>query len=82
MPVLLSDETWARIEKMLEDYESGVLRVIPGVGMKYEEQTTAKANCPGTKMGTFLGSLPASNLLNVSVCINNVATPHTFVITR
>lgn len=51
MPVILSDETWVRIEKMLEDYESGVLRVIPGKGMKYEEQITATSNCPGTKIG-------------------------------
>ena len=51
MPVILSDETWTRIEKMLEDYESGALRVIPGTGMKYEEQMSAKVNCPGTKIG-------------------------------
>lgn len=51
MPVILSDDTWTRIEKMLEDYESGVLRFIPGAGLKYEEQTTVKANCPGTKIG-------------------------------
>lgn len=51
MPVLLSDETWTRIEKMLEDYEAGVLRVIPGKGLKIEEQTTPTANCPGTKLG-------------------------------
>lgn len=50
MPVLLSDDTWTRIQKMLEDYESGVLRVIPGNGLKLEEQTTVKANCPGTKI--------------------------------
>jgi len=48
MPVLLSDETWTRIEKMLADYESGVLRVIPGEGLKLAEQQSAKANCPGT----------------------------------
>ena len=51
MPVILSDDTWTRIQKMLEDYESGVLRVIPGAGMKYEEQVTVKSNCPGTKIG-------------------------------
>lgn len=51
MPVILSNETWARIEKMLEDYESGVLRFIPGKGLKYEEQITTKSNCPGTKIG-------------------------------
>jgi hypothetical protein len=51
MPVILSDETWMRIEKMLADYEAGVLRVIPGVGLRIEEQITAKANCPGTKIG-------------------------------
>ena len=50
MPVLLSDETWMRIEKMLADYESGVLRVIPGDGLKLDEQRTGKANCPGTKI--------------------------------
>ena len=48
MPVILSDETWARIEAMLRDYESGVLRVIPGQGLKFQEQTTTISNCPGT----------------------------------
>lgn len=51
MPVLLSDDTWARIEKMLEDYESGVLRVIPGKGLKLEEERTHTSNCPGIKIG-------------------------------
>ncbi len=50
MPVILSDETWVRIEKMLDDYESGVLRVIPGNGLKWDEQITAKSNCPGSKL--------------------------------
>ena len=48
---MLSDETWTRIEKMLQDYESGVLRFIPGTGLKYEEQVTVVSNCPGTKIG-------------------------------
>ena len=48
MPVLLSDDTWHRIEKMLEDYEAGILRVIPGEGLKLSEQRSAKSNCPGT----------------------------------
>lgn len=51
MPVILSDETWTRIEKMLEDYESGVLRVIPGKGLKLEQQVSVKSNCPGTVLG-------------------------------
>jgi hypothetical protein len=36
--IILSQETWARIEKMLEDYEAGSFEVRPGLGLKYEEQ--------------------------------------------
>lgn len=61
MPVLLSDETWVRISKMLEDYESGVLRVIPGKGLKFEEQRTGKSNCPGTKLGVDGVECPSSS---------------------
>ena len=82
MPVLLSDESWLRLQKMLEDYESGVLRVIPGKGLLYGEQHTAKANCPGTKLIVNPNDLLGGTLstLNINVCINGVSTPHTFVI--
>ena len=35
--ILLSAETWARIEKMLGAYERGEFRVIPGTGLRYEQ---------------------------------------------
>ncbi len=79
MPVILSDETWARIQKMLTDYESGVLRVIPGEGLKLEEQVSVKASCPGTKMSIDLSHAKPQSFgfgtLNLNVCIggNSVA---------
>lgn len=51
MPVILSDETWSRIEKMLEDYDAGLLYVIPGIGLKVEEEIAPQAHCPGRKIG-------------------------------
>lgn len=61
MPVILSDETWARIEKMLEDYENGVLGFIPGKGLKYEEQITSKRNQqPTVKIGVDGVQCPTS----------------------
>lgn len=75
MPVILSDDTWTRIEKMLMDYESGVLRVIPGKGLKFEEQVTVKSNCPGTKLGvdpSSTNTAGSSFVLNVSDGTNTV----------
>ena len=80
MPVILSDDTWLRIQKMLEDYESGVLRVIPGKSLAYEEQISAKSNCPGTKIGFNPDDLPASNTLTLDVCVDGSPQTHTFVI--
>jgi hypothetical protein len=60
MPVILSDETWMRIEKMLQDYEAGVLRVIPGNGLRLDEQISTKANCPGTTISVDGVECPAA----------------------
>lgn len=83
MPVLLSDDTWTRIEKMLDDYESGVLRVIPGKGLKIEEQKTPKANCPGTKMGfdDSSGNSPFK-VLSLDVCVGGNSETHGFLVTN
>jgi hypothetical protein len=35
--VLLSQETYDRIKKVLEDYEAGKLTIIPGNGLKIDE---------------------------------------------
>lgn len=81
MPVILSDATWMRIEKMLTDYESGVLRVIPGDGLKIDEQRTVKANCPGTKMSVDVTSSDkAFPSLNVNVCIDGSPVEKNFLI--
>ena len=63
MPVILSDETWTRIQRLLEDYENGVLGVIPGTGLKYEEIVTAKRNQqPTIKIGAEMSA--ASTICN------------------
>lgn len=80
MPVLLKDETWARIEKMLEDYESGVLRVIPVNGLKVIEQITTKANCPGTKIGIDPNDPNGFLILTLDVCVNGNSETHEFLV--
>jgi hypothetical protein len=57
MPVLLSDETWKRIEAMLIEYErGGMCRVVPGTGLKYEE-TPGGVNEGGTSSGKHIGTV-------------------------
>ena len=48
--ILLSQETYDRLMKMLEDYEAGKI-VTPGAGLKYEEQGTdiCKIGVDGTE---------------------------------
>jgi len=71
---------------MLEDYESGVLRVIPGYALKYQEQLTATANCPGTRLAVNPSDLIPGigggtlSTLNINVCIDGSSEEHTFVI--
>lgn len=48
--IVLSEETWLKIQRMLEDWENGALRVIPGDGLKIQEQPTAKIHCRGTRI--------------------------------
>lgn len=39
MPVILSDETWARIEKMLDDHDNNKhAPIILGEGLKWESE--------------------------------------------
>lgn len=81
MPVILSDETWTRIQQMLADYDAGILRVIPGEGLEIKEQVTSKANCPGTKIGTAKGKPPAGfSLLSLDVCIGGNSETHDFLV--
>jgi len=83
MPVILSDETWARISGMLLDYESGALRTIPGTGLKYLEQVSGKSNCPGTKLGVDVQELINTSFgfgtLNLNVCVNGTPESHIFL---
>lgn len=82
MPVILSDDTWARIEKMLEDYEAGVLRVIPGNGLKLDEQISAKANCPGTKLSVDPTDATGFPAIALDVCVDGSPVNHTFLISK
>lgn len=81
MPVILSDETWTRIQNMLDDYESGVLRVIPGKGLRVQEQRTTDAHCPGTLL-TIDEKDPGAfgfGTLNLNVCISGQGQYKTFL---
>lgn len=41
MPVILSDETWAKLQKLLDDYDNGFKDSIQlGEGLKFEERGT------------------------------------------
>ncbi len=79
--IMLSPETYDRLKRLLDDWDQGFEKTIKlGSGLKIEERGTDYL-----KIGVdqnFLKSLPPSNTLNVNVCINNVSTEHTFVITN
>lgn len=71
MPVILSDETWVRIENMLKDYEAGILYLIPGSGLKVEEEITPLAHCPGRRIAVDLtGSNVPFPTRPINVCVD------------
>ncbi len=80
--VLLSQETYDRLKKLLDDYDNGFRDSIQiGNGLKVDERGTGYLKFSADTFN-FLQSLPATNRLNVNICVNNVSVEHTFVITN
>ncbi len=78
--VILSQKTYDRLKKLLDDYDNGFRDSIQlGDGLKVDERGTGRLKFSADP---FLSKLPASNTLNLNVCVNNVSTSHTFVITK
>ncbi len=79
--IMLSPETYDRLKRLLDDWDNGFEKTIKlGQGLTIEERGTDYV-----KIGMndkFLNSLPATNTLNLDVCVNNVAVSHTFVIAK
>ncbi len=79
--IMLSPETYDRLKSLLDDWDNGFEKTLKlGAGLKIEERGTDYV-----KIGVdnnFLKTLPSTNTLNLNVCVNNVAVPHTFVITQ
>lgn len=67
MPVILSDNTYQRLMKMLEKWEKGQI-IEPGPGLKLLEVGTGYE-----KLGVDLSNVPLTSLgfgeLNLNVCI-------------
>lgn len=68
--VLLSQDSYNRIMKMLHDYEAGALKIIPGDGLKVEE-----VGKDGTKIGF-------DQTIQLNVCIDGAAVSKTFPVTN
>ncbi len=80
--VLLTEDTYKRLKKLLDDYDNGFRDSIQlGTGLKVDERGTGRLKFSADP-SQYLNSLPASNALNLNVCVNNVSTSHTFVITK
>ncbi len=78
--VLLSQEMFDRIKKMLDDYEKGYADSIQlGKGLEVDERGTGYMKFSASN---FLQSLSPTNTLNLNVCVNNASVEHTFVITK
>ncbi len=78
--ILLSQDMFDRIKAMLDDYEKGYADSIQlGDGLNVDERGTGYFKFSATN---FLKSIPSSNTLNINICVNNVSTEHTFVITN
>ncbi len=79
--IMLSPETYDRLKALLDDWDNGFEKTIKlGQGLTIEERGTDYV-----KIGMndkFLNSLPATNTLNLNVCVNNASVEHTFVITN
>ncbi len=80
--VLLSQKTYDRLKKLLDDYDNGFRDSIQlGDGLKVDERGTGRLKFSADP-SNYLKNLPSSNTLNIDVCVNNVSTEHTFVITN
>ncbi len=80
--VLLSQETYDRLKKLLDDYDNGFRDSIQlGDGLKVDERGTGRLKFSADP-SNYLQNLPSSNTLNINVCVNNVSVEHTFVITK
>ncbi len=80
--IMLSPETYKRLEKLLDDYDKGFQDSIQlGSGLKVDERGTGYVKFSADP-SQYLNSLPASNTLNLAVCVNNASVSHTFVITK
>lgn len=72
--VILSEQTYQRLIKMLEKWEKGEI-IQPGEGLKTLETGTGYQ-----KLGVDIGSNVSFPTLNANVCINGVAVSKNFLI--
>ncbi len=80
--VLLTEDTYKRLKKLLDDYDKGFQDSIQlGSGLKVDERGTGYVKFSADP-SQYLNSLPASNTLNLNVCVNNTSMSHTFVVTK
>lgn len=75
--VILSQETYDRIMKVVEAWEEGELPLIMGEGMKLEE-----VGPTGMKIGVDLNDIGPDQTLELDVCVDGSPETHTFVIVK